>query len=97
MQSEVAEIERGLNVKFFPVEVKEPTKGAKRENPKNKSNQAKPNRPILFITFSRNRRFYCGPEFAAGRFRPTGRPDWHSGHEEKKRNADGCTDDARNK
>src|SRR5438552_2886541 len=32
MQPEVAEIERGLNVNIPPFEVKEPTKGAKREN-----------------------------------------------------------------
>ena len=47
MQSEVAEIERGLNVNILAIEVKEPTKGTKRENRENKSNQTKPNGSIF--------------------------------------------------
>src|SRR5207253_11295539 len=47
MQSEVAEIERGLNVDILAIEVKEPTKGTKRENRENKSNQTKPSGPIF--------------------------------------------------
>jgi hypothetical protein len=59
MQAEVAEIERRLNVNILCLEVKEPTKGAKRENGESKSNQTKPNRPIFrqsIISFSYPRR-----------------------------------------
>src|SRR5205814_6057936 len=80
VQSEVAEIERGLNANILPLEVKEPTKGAKRENRERKSNQAKPNRPILSEgVFSQDRGLCRRSELAAGRVRPTGGPDGRRG------------------
>src|SRR4029077_7044065 len=83
MQSEIAEIERGLNVNIPAIEAKAPTKRTKREHRENKSNQTKPNGPIFC---QRSIIFSCDERFFRRRR-----------HQEKKRNSPGGSDDERKK